>query len=301
MAPTTFLALKEKRDPLVFSALDWAILFHDWAPGASYIPADLTDGSGVLQTLPAGWVSAGEIQKQAGVNLTPSTQSSNVEGYGSSGPRRVIVTNEGFAIDFFAQEWRKKNLEMYHNTDMSSVTVEPGTGFRARKTSQLSVRYYSAILIGYDGSPGQELFPYFIYPKLAVTNRQAMAGQQGSELGMPMTMTLFEDSEFESLYDFGVAGAGFDAIAADAGFLAPASSIVVHPSAVELEEGEHLQLTVLDNHGVNRTAECTWGSGTPAVATVSSSGLVTAVSDGSATITATLGVLTDTCAVTVPV
>ncbi|WP_280186289.1 MULTISPECIES: Ig-like domain-containing protein [Nocardia] len=300
MANTTFLELKGKNDALVMSALDWLVLAHKWAPGASYMPVDLTDASGVLQTLPAGWQTIGEIQKQAGTNLTPDTQTSNIEGYGSSNPRRTMVTSETFAIDFFAQEWRKINLEMYHNTDLSTVTATPGKGFKARKTSQLQLQYYSILLVAYDGMPNAEIFPWFAYGKAAVTQRQAMAGQQGSELGMPLTLNIFEDSEWGALYDFGVAGAGFDAIAEDAGFVGAATSISVSPATATLAVGEQLQLVVTDNNGYDRTSECTYGSSNTARATVSSTGRVTAVATGSAaTITATLGALTDTSAVTV--
>ncbi len=78
-----------------------------------------------------------------------------------------------------------------------------------------------------------------------------------------------------------------------------ATSILVNPTAISLEDGEVFQLQVEDNNGINRTAEASFVSGTPATATVSSSGLVTAVAAGTSTITATLGALTDTCAVTV--
>ncbi|RBO87025.1 Ig-like domain-containing protein [Nocardia puris] len=306
MAPTTFLALKGKNDPLVFTALDWLVMLHVWSPGAPYMPADLCDASGVLQTLPAGWLTSGEIQKQAAVSIAPDLQTSPIEGYGSSGPRRLVPTSEGLTVDYTAQEWRKINLSLWHNVDLALTTASPGKGFNASKTSSLDIFYYSALLVARDRGSSGDLYPYFKLPKVAVSRRGPMAGNQGTELGLPLTLGIFDDADFGDgdeggLYDFGVSGAGFDAIAEDAGFITAASSIVVHPSAVELEEGEHLQLTVIDNNGYNRTAECTWGSGTPAVATVSTSGLVTAVSSGSATITATLGGLTDTCAVTVPV
>lgn len=300
MANTTFLELKGKNDALVVAALDWLVLLHKWEPGAAYMPVDLTDASGVLQTLPAGWVTAGEIQKQAGVNLAPDTQTSNVEGYGSANPRRTIVTAENFTIDYLAQEWRKINLEMWHNTDMTAVSATPGKGFKARKSSQLSLQYYSAILVAYDGMPANEIYPWFAYGKVAVTKRNAMAGQSGQELGLPMTLTLFEDSEWGALYDFGVAGAGFDDIAEEAGFAAAATSITVTPPTATLAVGEQLQLLVIDDNGYDRTAECTFGSSNTARATVNANGRVTAVASGTAaTITATLGALTDTCAVTV--
>lgn len=299
MAPTTLLELKGKNDALVMNARDWAVLAHVWEPGCPYMPANLTDASGVLQDLPAGWKQIGEIQKAAGVNITPDTQTTPIEGYGSSNPRRTLVTSETFAIDFLAQEWRKQNLSMWHNTDLSSVNATPGQGFKARKTSQLGLQYYSILLLGLDGTPGSEIYIWFEFGKTAVTQRQAMSGQQNAELGMPLTLNVFEDSEWGALYDFGVAGSGFDDIAVDAGFLSAATSIMVHPATGDLVAEELLQLTVIDDNGQNRTAECTFESATPAAATVSASGLVTGVATGSAVVTATLGALTDTCTVTV--
>lgn len=300
MANTSFLALKDKNDPLVLSALDWLVLVHKWSAGVSYIPTDLTNSSGVLQTLPSGWNTVGEIQKKAGVDLSPDTKTSTIDGYGSPGPRRTLVTGEDFAIDYYAQEWRKVNLEMWHNVDLSTTAATPGKGFRAKKTAQLSTPEYSAIVIAYDGSPSAEVFPFFIFPKVSITKRSKMSGQQGAELGMPMTLTVYNDKDFGGLYDFGVAGAGFDDIATDAGFVGAATSISVTPATQTLAAGEQIQLLVIDNNGFDRTAECTYGTSNAARATVVTTGRVTAVATGSAaTITATLGALTDTCLVTV--
>lgn len=299
MAPTTFLALKEKNDALVLSALDWAVLLRPWVPGAPDMPVDLCDSAGVLQGLPAGWLTSGEIQKAAGVSLAPEVTTTNIDGYGSSGPRRTLITGENFTINYFAQEWRKVNQELWHNVDMSTVSAAPGKGYTARKTSSLNMRFYSAILIAQDAGPGGDLYPFFKYPKVSVSQKAAMASQQGSELGLPCTLTVYDDADYGGMYDFGVSGAGFDDIATAAGFLTAPASIVVHPSTGDLADGELLQLTVIDSNGYDRTAECTFVSSAPLDATVSTSGLVTAVDAGTSTITATLGALTDTCVVTV--
>lgn len=64
------------------------------------------------------------------------------------------------------------------------------------------------------------------------------------------------------------------------------TSIAVSPATVTIDEGDTLQLSksVLP---ANATQSVTWTSSAPAIATVSSTGLVTAVAAGSATITAT--------------
>ena len=305
MAPTTFPALKAKFDPAVMSALDWAVLLHLWEPGAAYMPDDITDGSGVLQALPAGWMSSGEIAETAGVSLAPDLQTSPVRGYGSAAHRRVIPTSEAFTIDYTAQEWSKLNLALWHNIRPdATATIAPGKGWRMSKSSELNVVYYSALLIARESGPDGNIYPWFAYPKVSVTKRGAMAGQIGKELPIPLTLTIFEDSEFVDgdgvprLYDFGVAGA-VDSLLTPSGFQAAASSITVYPSTAEIADGDFLQLLVRDNHGTDRTSECTFASSTPADATVTASGLVTAVDPGTVTITATLGALTDTCSITV--
>lgn len=304
MSATTFLALKGKQDSLVFTALDWLVMLHEWTPGASYMPADICDGSGVIQSLPAGWQTSGEIQKAAAVSIAPDLQTSPIEGYGSSGPRRVVPTAETMTLDYIAQEWRKINLSIWHNVQMAAIAAQAGKGFSVSKTSALNVFYYSALVIAKDVNSGGELYPWFKFPKVAASKRAALSGQSGKELPLGNTLTIFDDADYGSgdeggVYDFGVAGAGFDSIAADAGFLSAPTSINVVPAALGLAVGETAQLTVTDSNGFNRTSEATYVSGTPAKATVDSAGRVTAVAAGTSTVTATLGGQNDTCAVTV--
>lgn len=78
----------------------------------------------------------------------------------------------------------------------------------------------------------------------------------------------------------------------------PTTSVDVSPATVTLAPGETQQLTttVLPT---NTTDTLSYSSNATGVATVSSSGLITAVADGTATITATSGNYSDTCVVTV--
>lgn len=80
-----------------------------------------------------------------------------------------------------------------------------------------------------------------------------------------------------------------------------ATGVSVTPATASLVEGATQQLSAMiePNDATNKSV--TWESSAPAIATVSTTGLVTAVSEGTATITATTadGGFTDTCAVTV--
>ena len=76
------------------------------------------------------------------------------------------------------------------------------------------------------------------------------------------------------------------------------TGIGVIPSAVSVAEGAKVQLSAT-LFPAGATGEITWSSSADGTATVSATGEVTGVAAGSATITATCGTFTDTCAVTV--
>ena len=67
----------------------------------------------------------------------------------------------------------------------------------------------------------------------------------------------------------------------------PVSSVTLSSSSLSMTEGEKSQLTATVSPSNATNKDLTWASNNTSVATVSSSGLVTAISSGSATITAT--------------
>ena len=79
----------------------------------------------------------------------------------------------------------------------------------------------------------------------------------------------------------------------------PVDSVSINQSSASLSIGETLQLTasVLPSAATNK--DISWSSGNQSVASVSSSGLVTALSEGTTTITATADGKKGECTVTV--
>lgn len=79
----------------------------------------------------------------------------------------------------------------------------------------------------------------------------------------------------------------------------PVSSVSISQSTAEMIEGETVQLiaTVLPNDATNKTV--VWASSKQSVATVTDSGLVTAIAAGTTIITASSGIKIATCSVTV--
>lgn len=302
MSLAQFRTLKDKRDPLVVAPADWTILLHPWTSGASYVPSTILTGGNLLPSLDPGWKSSGELSKRAGITLTPDITTSDISGLGSLGPRLSKVTGESFSLDYEAQEWRKINLEAWSGADLSSTSFNTTSNeWRARKQSSGILRFYSALVIGFDGLPAAEVHPFFILPKVSVVKKGAMKLTDSDEASVPTTLKVYEDTAYGSLWDFGIAGPGWAPYAASAGFLAAATSITASPATVSIPVGGHSQIAVFDNNGANRTAECTFVSANPSRCTVDSAGMVTGVATGAAAnVTSTLGALTPaTTAVTV--
>ena len=76
-------------------------------------------------------------------------------------------------------------------------------------------------------------------------------------------------------------------------------SISLNPSSVELEIGKTLQLTATVSPSTATAKDLTWSSSMSSVASVNSSGLVTAISDGTTTITASADGKTGSCQIEV--
>ncbi|MDB4915480.1 MAG: Ig domain protein group 1 domain protein, partial [Gemmatimonadetes bacterium] len=125
--------------------------------------------------------------------------------------------------------------------------------------------------------------PYYQYNQILATNQTSSA--RNWRIHIPSTVGSFEFSVYVS-----------------AAVQYPTGYITVAPASTGLKTGDTQQLsaTVYDVVGRPLTGETvTWGTSDGAVATVNSSGLVTAVGDGSATITATSTTRSGTATITV--
>lgn len=199
-----FYALKDKADELLFAAIDFALLL---APYGVKIPDRLTDDSGKILPLPDGWFTVGECEKKAAVELAPDMKVEGPEGYGSRGRRRDFITDETFTIDVTAQESRIQTVNAYY--DLAEGSYKKGVGFFAKKRRAARPREYSGILIGYDGEPDKEIYPYFIYPKLTIEQKGKQSWSETDAIKYPYTLAAKEDATYGSMFGFGIAGPGF--------------------------------------------------------------------------------------------
>lgn len=208
--------IKDKQDELVLAATDLAAVI---LPFGGELPKVVNDETGNLEPMPETAQSLGEIQKQAGVDLTPDMKTEGIMGYGSRAQRRVFVTEEGFDIDLTVQEIRKVAYEMFMSIESEDiVTSENGMVTRMTKRASGSVKYYTLVLIAKDFMGKGDIFPFWVFPKVAVTKKGKMSLAEAQEMGMPLTFTVFEHQG--KMFEIGLGGAGWVDLAKKAGFVA---------------------------------------------------------------------------------
>ncbi|MEU2013109.1 Ig-like domain-containing protein [Nocardia sp. NPDC019302] len=284
---------------LEIGVLDWAIYL---APKGTVIPDNFTDATGAIQALAAAYIPVGNLDKKAGTKLATAINSTPVETYGEQGPTRIIRKSRDTTVDFTMQQTSAITLSAYWGQDFTETTADPASGeVHLVISEQAFNQEWVLVMIGYDAdSAGDEIYTIVDSGRATLSKSGDITFNDDGIAMYPVTLQMLKSRSLGYATRVSYAGAGWKPLAADAGFLAPATSITVYPATATMAAADMLQLTVLDNHGVNRTEDCTFSSSATSKATVSTTGLVTAVATGSATITAALsGAGTDTCAVTV--
>ncbi|CAB0799182.1 phage tail protein [Corynebacterium diphtheriae] len=205
-----FRLIKDKQDDLVLACTNMAVIA---APYGVDLGEIVDDSTGNLLPMPPEAFSLGEIQKQAGVDLTPDMKTEGVMGYGSRAQRRIFVTEENFDIDLVLQEIRKIGLQMWLGFEDEDVeNTDKVTRIKKRAASR--VKYWTIALIGLDEA--NDMFPFWKFPKVSLNKKGKMSLAEAKEMGLPMTMSVFEEKG--EMFEMGLAGPGWPKLARKAGF-----------------------------------------------------------------------------------
>lgn len=297
---TDFITLKDAQADLAFAPLNLTVLLAPYSATPAETLESPTDGS---LDVPAEYVSVGHFEKQAGVNIGTDMTSQDIEAYGESDPIRTIISRRKTTVDFSMYQNQRNVLELIWTEDYSGVTPSDFGGVVLQSPAVPKNRYYRAILLGQDDRDGKEIWVYWLMPKVKVENVDSQALNDDNVIAYKPTLVAFKDDVLGYSVAQGFAGPGWRDVVALAGFGAELTSISATPATTTvtaaLGSGHTQQIAVEGNNGVIYTADATYSSSLPAKATVSSSGLITGVSAGSATITVSFRGLTDTVAVTV--
>jgi hypothetical protein len=216
MAATTLTALKAVKQQLLLKPLDAAIFLAPWYTAP---PAAFTDSASLLQTLPVQYLPVGLISKKDGINFARSVDTSNLDSYGELEATRMDITGDSTTISFTPQQTSRLTLELTHNVDLSAVNANASSGevFFAQPTAP-QIRYYSAIVIGKDGSDAAPIYIYKVLPKVAVSKFDGETWDKDGSLSQKLTMTAFKDNTAGFAVGHGFGGLGWKNLLGDVGF-----------------------------------------------------------------------------------
>jgi hypothetical protein len=286
-----FENIRDAKADLVLADLHLAVLFAPYTGTAALSTIEDT-GTGDIVTL-SDYRSAGIMEKGAGVDITNDITSKDIEGYGEAEPVRTIINKRITKFKATFLETNLTVLEKYWGTTFADVVPTTHGGVVLEAPALPKNVYYRCILLGQDDVDDFPLYTYWIMPrvKLASVDNQTLKDDGAVEYNL--TFQAFRDPITQFSVAQGWCGPGWLHLVNRTGFVSTPTTLTVTAAVGDLSitaatgVDHTVQLKVTGDNGLNYTPLCTFSSGTPAKATVSSTGLVTAVASGSTVITVT--------------
>lgn len=284
-----FETIRSANNDLIRAHLHYAILFDSMQ---NVCPVTLEDPTTGDLTIPETAQSVGVIEKKAGVNLIHSMDNNEIEGYGDAEPVRTIISKRSVA---FEAEYLETNLTVlqqfwgtYFTEAAGNLTVSASGGVTLTTPNLPDNLFYRAYLVTEDDINGNEIYAYYILPQVKLTKVENQTSKDSDAVSYKMTFQAFRNTVLGFSVLQGWCGPGWVQLVDSAGFVSvPTDLTVTGASSGSLAPAANDQLVATGSNAVNYTPLVSWSSSMPATATVSSSGEVTAVAAGTATITAT--------------
>lgn len=284
-----FETIRDAKNELILADLHLAVLFAPYSTEPISTLED--DTTGDIVSLSA-YRSAGIMEKGAGVSITNNIDSKDIEGYGESEPVRTIINKR--VTDFKATflETNITTLEKYWGTTFSDVVPSTHGGVVLEAPALPKNIYYRCILLGQDDVDDDPLYTYWIMPKVKLQSVDNQDLKDDGAISYDLTFRAFRETSLGFSVAQGWCGPGWTHLVSRAGFVDAPTSLTVTASSGDTSVtaatgADHTaQLKAVGDNGINYTPLVSWSSSDPTKATVSSSGLVTGVAAGSATITA---------------
>lgn len=299
-----FETIRDAKNDLVLSNQHFAVLFDSSVNAAA---ASLEDPSTGGLLLPTTAQPAGIIEKGAGVSLAHDITSTDIEGYGEADPVRTIISKRSISFEANFLETNKVVLEKFWGTvfDESNLEVSATGGVVLEAPALPKNVFYRAYLVGLDDVNGNDLYTYYIMPRVKLTSVSNQDSKDDGAISYQMTFQAFRDAGTGFSVAQGWCGPGWRSLVHKTGFVAPATTITSNPTTATVTAATGAthtrQLAITGSNGINYTPDCSYESSAPSKATVSSGGLITGVSAGSATVTVTYNGVTPSLTTTVAV
>lgn len=225
-------SFKNANSDLIISALDLAILLTPYKNPMIETMEDPSTGD--LITLPEHWASVGLTEKKSGVNFGHETSSTDIESYGESEPTKKIMNKRTGTTDFVMQESNRQALELFWQADYSDIQPSEHGGIVLPAPGRPTMRFYHGVVLGFDGTEGAEIYPYWLLPKVSVTKVDNQSTNDDGSITYHPTLTWYKDKTF--LTDLvkggtasaqGFCGPGWMDLVHLAGFGAPAGTLAI--------------------------------------------------------------------------
>lgn len=284
-----FDTIQDAKNELILADLHLAVLFAPTSVPALTTLESPTTGDIVSLT---NYKSAGIMEKSAGVSITNDVESTDIEGYGFAEPVRTIINKRSTTFQATFLETNITVLEKYWGTSFSSIVPSTHGGVVLEAPSLPKNTYYRCILLGQDDVDDKDLYTYYLMPRVKLESVDNQELRDDGAVSYTLTFQAFRDSTVGYSVAQGWCGPGWTHLVSRAGFVAAPTTLVgaavTGDLSVTAANGvDHtVQLKVTGNNGINYTPLVyNWTSSDPTKAIVSSSGLVTGVAVGAATIT----------------
>ena len=217
---TDFAALKDAQADLAFAPLNLTVLLAPY----SATPAETLEGADGSLDVPAEYQSVGHFAKKAGVQLSTDITSQDIEAYGESDPIRNIISRRKTSFMFSMFQNQRNVLELIAAEDFSTVQPTAHGGVVLPNPATPKNRYYRAALIGQDDRDGQEIWIYWLMPKVKLDKVDSQTLNDDNVIEYKPTLTAFKDDVLGYSVAQGFAGPGWLEVLSLTGFGAPAQA-----------------------------------------------------------------------------
>ena len=297
---TDFESIRSAKQELVLANLHLAVLF---APITSPVLTTLENPTtGDIVSL-SNYSSAGIIEKGAGVDIGNDNTSTDIEAYGDADPVRSIISKKTvtFMADFL--ETNVTTLQQFYQTSLTAITPSTAGGIVIQAPSLPKNIYYRAVLLGQDDVDGDDLFMYWIMPKVKLDKVDNQSVKDNGAMSYKMTFKAFRDSTAGFSVAQGFCGPGWNHLAARAGFGTAVSALTATISTTQggavfasnltgtalALAGTFRNMKVVGQNGIDYTLNASYSSTLTSKATVDTNGKISipvGASAGTTTITA---------------
>ncbi|MFI7608784.1 hypothetical protein ACIBTV_27240 [Micromonospora sp. NPDC049366] len=211
-----YSALRDKKQELIRKARDGSVFI---APKSAALLTTLTTGATAdLVTLPTEWEDLGWMST-AGATFGRTTESSQVQSFGSTEPTREDITRDTITMQVVAQQTSLLTIGLYTGVDTANLKGAVTTGeVSIEKPTLPNPRYYHVLGLFVDQSSDGEIYLARYMPNARITEfGEQQYGEGDDPISYPMTFTGFDDSDAGYSHRWIFGGPGWLALLADMG------------------------------------------------------------------------------------